>query len=337
MHIFPSLLIILTFLSISSAAWAQTISGTVTMDFDLSGHGSGEQAQLWIPYPISNENQLITNVSISGDYDTSAVYSDRLFENTMLHARWDATKASRRLILRFDVSRQELTRPDLLGKETAWNPADYALYLRPTSLGPIDGEVKKLADQITLGKTTVLAKAKAIYDWACENTYRNSATKGCGKGDVCKLLQDPGGKCADISSLYVALARAAGVPAREILGLRQGKESGQVITTWQHCWAEFYLPGHGWVPVDPADVRKKMLVENLDLKDAKTNYYRDYFWGGLDGYRIKLSDGKDLTLNPPQHGPAVNYLMYPFAQVGTTTLDWLDPATFKYIITYEKL
>lgn len=236
----------------------------------------------------------------------------------------------------FDVSRQELKRPDLSGKETAWDPADYALYLRPTSLGPIDGEVKKLADQITRGKKTVLAKAKAIYDWACENTYRNPATRGCGAGNVCKLLLDPGGKCADISSLYVALARAAGVPAREILGLRQGKKAGQDITTWQHCWAEFYLPGHGWLPVDPADVRKMMLVENLSLKDAKTNHYRDYFWGGLDGRRIKLGEGKDLTLNPSQHGAAVNYLMYPFAQIGTTTLDWLDPVTFKYTITYEK-
>ena len=77
-------------------------------------------------------------------------------------------------------------------------------------------------------------------------------------------------------------------------------------------------------------------TEYLKLGDAKTNQYRDYFWGGLDAYRIKLSEGKDLTLNPPQHGAQVNYLMYPFAQIGTTTLDWLDPATFKYTITYEK-
>jgi transglutaminase-like putative cysteine protease len=306
------------------------------MEFDLSGHGLTEQAQLWVPYPVSNTNQLVTNIQISGDYESAAVYTDQVFATPMLHARWAAGQAGRQLTLRFDVSRKELRRPDLSSPETAWDPADYALYLRPTSLGPIDGEVKKLADQITLGKTTVLAKAKAIYDWACENTYRNPATRGCGAGDVCKLLQDPGGKCADISSLYVALARAAGVPAREILGLRQGKKSGDDITTWQHCWAEFYLPGHGWLPVDPADVRKMMLVEKLELSDAKTASYRDYYWGGLDAYRIKLGEGKDLTLNPPQAGEALNYLMYPFAQIGTTTLDWLDPATFRYKISYEK-
>ncbi len=46
--------------------------------------------------------------------------------------------------------------------------------------------------------------------------------------------------------------------------------------------------------------------------------------------------GRDLILNPPQQGGPVNYLMYPFAQVGETTLDWLDPATFKYTITYRQ-
>ncbi len=336
MRILTPIFIIAALLSAPATVMAETIVGTVTMAFDLSAHNSGEQVQLWLPYPVSNQNQLISNIRMSGDYDTSAVYTDRVFENPILYARWAGKNPGRKLTLRFDVSRHEVKRPDLSGQETAWDPADYALYLRPTSLGPIDGEVKKLAEHITLGKTTVLAKAKAIYDWACENTYRNPATRGCGAGNVCKLLQDPGGKCADISSLYVALARAAGVPAREILGLRQGKKSGQDISTWQHCWAEFYLPGHGWVAVDPADVRKKMLSEKLEWGDAKTAYYQDYFWGGLDGYRIKLSEGKDLTLNPPQHGAALNYLMYPFAQIGTTTLDWLDAANFKYTITYDK-
>jgi rhodanese-related sulfurtransferase len=170
-----------------------------------------------------------------------------------------------------------------------------------------------------------------------ENTYRNPDTRGCGLGDVFRLLRDPGGKCADISSIYVALARAAGVPAREVFGIRMGKTQTADITTWQHCWAEFFLPGHGWVTVDPADVRKMMLVEKLDLDDATTVQYREYFWGGVDAYRIRLGEGRDLTLNPPQQGESVNYFMYPFAQVGEATLDWLDPASFKYTITYHQL
>ena len=212
----------------------------------------------------------------------------------------------------------------------------YLANLSPTGLGPIDGEVRKLAEKITAGQTTVLGKAKAIYDWTCENTYRIPETRGCGFGDVYKLLKKPGGKCADISSIYVALSRAAGVPSREIFGIRQGKKPIQDVRKWQHCWAEFYLPGSGWIPVDPADVRKMMLKQNLTLADAKTDEYRKYFWGGIDPYRIKLGEGRDLTLNPSQSGRPVNYFMYPFAQVGKKTLDWLEPETFNYKITYKK-
>jgi transglutaminase-like putative cysteine protease len=318
----------------TSIALAKSHSGTVSMNIDLSSHGSGDTAELWIPYPVSDKDQDITDVKVSGDYATSSVYTDSTYSTPMLYARWEKGAVKRKLAFSFQAKRNEVIRRDFPAKEAAWDPADYALYLQATKLGPVDGEVGKLAARITSGKKTVLEKAKAVYDWTCENTYRDPKTRGCGAGDVCALLTNPGGKCADIHSVFVALARAAGVPAREVFGIRMGRKDLEDVTTWQHCWAEFYLPGYGWVPVDAADVRKAMLTENLKLDDAKTTEYRTYFWGGIDPYRVKLSVGRDLTLNPQQLGGPVNYLMYPFAQVGGRTIDWLDPATFKYSIIY---
>ncbi len=335
-HIRNSIIILaLLFMPLASFATSES-SGTITMEFDLSSHDASQEAQLWIPYPLSDRDQVISKIKISGDFSESAVYSDQTFSTPMLYARWDKNTSRRKLSLSFDVVRQEVRRRDFPDKEAAWNPADYAMYLASTSLGPIDGQVKILADQITQGKTTVLAKARAIYDWICENMYRDPDTKGCGPGNVCLLLAQPGGKCTDIHSVFVSLCRAAGVPAREIFGIRQGKKSTQDITTWQHCWAEFYLPGYDWVPVDPADVRKKMLKENLKLGDAKTNGYRDYFWGGWDQYRVKLAMGRDLQLNPPQHGAPLNTFGYPYAQIGNKTLDWREPKTFNYSITFRQ-
>ncbi len=319
-----------------SALASQQSSGAITMEFDLSAHDPAEEAQLWIPYPLSDRDQLITNIAVNGDYSESAVYSDQTYSTPMLYAKWNRDSKSRKLTLSFHVTRKEVSRRDFPETEASWNPADYSLYLTPTSLGPIDGAVKELADQITAGKQGVLAKAKAIYDWTCENMFRDPETVGCGPGDVCLLLTNPGGKCTDIHSVFVALCRAAGVPAREVFGIRQGKKNKQDITTWQHCWAEFYLPGYDWVPVDPADVRKMMLKENLQLEDAKTRYYRDYFWGGWDQYRVKLAMGRDLLLNPPQHGSPLNTFGYPYAEIGTKALNWLDPKTFKYSFSFTK-
>ncbi len=324
-------------LTAASALAAERQTGTIVMEFDLSAQAAGKETKLWLPYPVSDADQRIDNVRIDGDFAESAVYAEREHGTPMFFARWDEGAQSRTLTFTFDVERREvLVRGLEAKKEATWSRADFAPYLAPTRLGPTDGIVKALADDITKGQTTVLGKARAVYDWIVDNMYRDPDTRGCGPGDVCSLLEKPGGKCADIHSVYVALARAAGVPAREVFGIRQGKKDGQDITGWQHCWAEFYLPGTGWVPVDPGDVRKMMLKEKLKLADEKTDEYRAYFWGGIDPYRVKLSTGRDLTLNPPQDGDPVNYLMYPFAQVGGETLDWLDPKAFKYRITYRQ-
>jgi len=314
---------------------AQSHSGTVTVSVDLSGHGNNVEAELWIPYPVSDQDQTITDVQISGDFARSAVYTDKVFSTPMLYSKWEKEAKSRKLSFSFKVERREVIRRDFPKQEAKWDTADYEQFLQETSLAPLDGEVKKLARSITAGKKTVLEKARAIYDWTCENTFRDPKTRGCGAGDVCTLLEKPGGKCADIHSVFVALARAAGVPSREVFGLRLGKKDVEDITTWQHCWAEFYLPGYGWVPVDAADVRKAMLTENLNPGDAKTKQYRAYFWGGIDPYRVKLSTGRDLVLNPAQPGGALNYFMYPFARVGDRILDWLEPKNFTYDITYS--
>jgi len=321
----------------TAALGAGSREGEVRFDVDLSAQNAEEVVNLWLPYPAEDAAQRIHDVRVEGDFAQSSVTTDAAGGVRMLHARWDRGAQSRKLSFSFKVEREEVLHRELPQVEAAWNPADFSAWLGATSLGPVDAEVKAVAEKITAGKTRVQDKAKAVYDWTVENMYRDPDTKGCGIGDVNALLAIPGGKCADIHSVYVALARAAGVPAREVFGIRQGKKQTQDITGWQHCWAEFYLPGYGWVSVDPGDVRKAMLTENLKLEDAKTAEYRAYFWGGIDAYRVKFNTGRDLTLAPVQQGGAVNYLMYPFAQAGGETLDWLEPSTFKYRIDYREI
>ncbi|MEW6112934.1 MAG: transglutaminase-like domain-containing protein [Thermodesulfobacteriota bacterium] len=323
------------FVILGTNSWAESRSGTIVMDFDLSSHSIGEEARLWIPYPVSDRYQLITNVKIQGDQSEAGIYTDQVFVQPMLFVRWNKEAKSRKLTFSFAVERKEVVCRDLPAQEALWNPAEHAEYLKSTNLGPTGGAVKKLADEITQGKTTVLDKSRAIYDWVCGNMYRDPTTKGCGSGDVCALIEQRGGKCVDIHSVFVALARAAGVPAREVFGLRLGRKDDEDVTGGYHCWAEFFVPGYGWVPADPGDVRKLMLAENLTMSDAKTIKYRESFWGSVDPYRVKLGMGRDVMLNPAQKGGPLNYFMYPFAQVGDMTLDWMEPETFKYTVTFR--
>jgi transglutaminase-like putative cysteine protease len=218
-------------------------------------------------------------------------------------------------------------------------------FLRPTKLLPTDGIVKTTSDEITKGARTDVEKAQAIYTWIVDNTFRNPKTRGCGKGDIRFMLEsrDLGGKCADLNALYVGLARAAGLPARDVYGVRVAKSnlgykslgpSTEVVTKAQHCRAEVYLSDHGWVPVDPADVRKVALEEppgNRPLDDDMVKQARTRLFGSWEMNWMAYNFGHDVAL-PGSTGAPVGFFMYPQAETSEGRLDCLDADGFKYEI-----
>lgn len=286
--------------------------GVVTVSVDLNAPSGAEKVRLWIPYPMSDANQEITDVSVGGNYTGAGVYRIGKSGAGILYAEWDGASEKRTLTYSFRVSRREVVAKRFSGGELPFSREEFREYLAPTARGPTDGAVRELAGRITAGRRPVLEKAGAIYDWIVENMHRDPDVKGCGLGEVEVLLGTLGGKCADISSVFVALARASGVPAREIFGLRLPSGAEGEITRWQHCWSEFYLPGRGWIAVDPADVRKAILTQKISLEEAKP--IREYYFGAVDERRVEFGTGRDLVLTPPQAGGPLNYFMYPYAE-----------------------
>jgi transglutaminase-like putative cysteine protease len=236
------------------------------------------------------------------------------------------------------------------GKTPKGDPADLKHFLQPTKLIPTDGIVKTTATEITKDSQTDVEKARAIYEWIVDNTFRNPKTRGCGLGDIRFMLEskDLGGKCADLNALYVGLARAAGLPARDVYGIRVAKSdlgykslgaSSQVVTKAQHCRAEVYLSGYGWVPVDPADVRKVVLEEppgNRPLDDEMVKKARARLFGSWEMNWMAYNFAHDVAL-PDSSGTALGFLMYPQAETAGGRLDPLDPDSFKYEITSKEI
>jgi len=273
---------------------------------------------------------------VSGNPTASGVYKEGAFGNAALYAEWTDTKGPRTLTYTFKVLRRERATRNVPSAELPFSKAEYRGELAPTRLAGLEGPERELAERITAGRKTNREKAISIYDWIVENMFRDPATKGCGLGDVDTLLRTLGGKCGDIHSVYVALARASGVPAREVFGIRipPGKEGE--MTKAQHCWAEWYSPGYGWVPVDPADVRKAILEKKITLEQARP--LREYYFGTVDESRIAVGTGRDLTLNPPQSGGPLNYFMYPYAEAdGKPLNEDLYGFNLGYTIRYREL
>jgi len=227
--------------------------------------------------------------------------------------------------------------------------AELEHFLRPTKLLPTDGIVKATAAEITKNAKTDVEKARAIYEWIVDNTFRNPKTRGCGNGDIRFMLEtrDLGGKCADLNALYVGLARSAGIPARDVYGIRVAKSdlgykslgaSSEKVTKSQHCRAEVHLAGYGWVPVDPADVRKVVLEEppgNLPLDDDMLKKARARLFGSWEMNWMAYNFAHDVAL-PGSNGAPLGFFMYPQAETSEGRLDSLDPDSFKYEITSKE-
>jgi transglutaminase-like putative cysteine protease len=237
----------------------------------------------------------------------------------------------------------ELSRPSRAPKE---DRAELEHFLRPTKLIPTDGIVKTTATEITKNAKTDVEKSRVIYEWIVDNTFRNPKTRGCGVGDIRFMLEsrDLGGKCADLNALYVGLARAAGLPARDVYGIRVAKSklgykslgtSSEQVTKAQHCRAEVYIGDYGWVPVDPADVRKVVLEEppgNLPLDDEMVKKARARLFGSWEMNWMAYNFAHDVAL-PGSSGAPIAFFMYPQAETADGRLDSLDPDNFKYEIT----
>ena len=311
--------------------------------------------RVWVPLPSVHDNAWIRPMGNlwNGNADLVRVAREPKYGAEMLVAEWYAADAPvLEVTSRFATRDRALGAPGKLAPRArggSLGRAERQLYTRATKLLPTDGIVRDTARDITRGTRGDEAAARAIYEWIVENTFRNPETRGCGLGDIRSMLVmgDLSGKCADLNALYVGLARAVGLPARDVYGLRVADsrfgykslgKSGDV-TRAQHCRAEVWLERYGWVPVDPADVRKVVLEEEpdgLELDDPRVVDVRERLFGAWEMNWLAYNTAHDLAL-PGARDATVPFLMYPQGETDAGLLDALDPDGFRYRITSREL
>lgn len=306
-------------------------------------------AQVWLPVPsVETGWQRSAGDTFTGNAAHAEIVTDPATGAKMLHARFDADTAKPRIEL---VSRVETRNRVIDWSDTAAvaeDPAVLRAALAGSSAKPLDGVVADRAAEITRGAATDREKVAAIYAWIVNNCHRDMDVPGCGPGDIRATLTTAGlgGKCADLNGLFVGLARASGVPARDVYGVRvapsafgykQLGANSATVTTAQHCRAEVWLSGHGWVAMDPADVLKVMRAETdawiTDPADPLVAPVNAALQGSWEGNWVAFNTASDVTLPGGTAGGALPFLMYPQGQAGSGRLNELDAKAFTYEMT----
>ncbi len=312
------------------------------------------EATIWLPVPsLETPWQRTQDSSWTGNSSDVRLVADGKTGARVLVAKFAATTPQPSIVLTHRVQTQNRA-VDWNERATAQPVADAAelrLWTEPSELITTDGIVRKVATQIVAGAHTDREKVQRIYDWVVVSTYREPKVRGCGAGDIKTMLetQNLSGKCADINALFVGLCRAAGVPARDIYGIRLVpsafgyRELGgnpASLKGAQHCRAEVYLKGHGWVAMDPADVTKVMRQETAEwIKDAGHPIVapvRKALFGSWEGNWMGYNSASDLTL-PGAKQNKLGFFMYPQAETAAGARDPYDPDAFSYQITAREI
>ncbi|MGB2591819.1 MAG: transglutaminase-like domain-containing protein [Candidatus Acidiferrum sp.] len=279
---------------------------TYQVHFPATANPSGP-VRLWIPLPQPDGYQDLSALHI----ESPVAYSQRRdpeYKDVFAEFKPTAQQAAAGfdVTLRFTATRHEhkVALNPALETASATLPPDPMLhrYLEPDKLVPLNGTIAELAKEHTAGDGTQLEKARHIYEYVVATMRYDKSGQGWGRGDAIWACTSKRGNCTDFHSLFIGMMRASGIPARFEIGfpLPEGKSEGEIAG--YHCWAEFYLTGIGWVPVDASEAWKN---------PAK----HDYFFGAHDVNRVFFTYGRDIHLSSDQKGDPLNYFIYPYAEV----------------------
>jgi transglutaminase-like putative cysteine protease len=293
------------FLAFALSAFAQDSRRfTFHYAFTVKNLPAAKRVRVWIPAAQSDAYQEVRVVSAKADLPLKkkreAKYGNQVY--------FAEVSTSQQAELHFEI-KYDVLRRERLGLRNAGHVVPALLSteerqkdLQPDVLVPTSGLPADLAAKVTQGKSQLLEKARAIYDYVFATMRYDKTGTGWGRGDVLYACDAKKGNCTDFHSLFIAMARSQGIPARFEIGFPLPDDERSSEIAGYHCWSDFYVDGKGWIPVDISEAWKH-------------REKRDYFFGSHDVNRVQFSTGRDLRLNPPQDGKLLNYFVYPYVEV----------------------
>nr|WP_253723029.1 transglutaminase domain-containing protein [Treponema sp. OMZ 787] len=257
----------------------------VAAEVDISNVEAAEKNSLFIkvPLPIQSYSQRDVKVlsilpaPFVADYQGASIHQyENVNSSTKIHIRQEYGLNTYEVNTRIN--------PVNVRVNSRQNKAIYDNYAIATELIPSnDPVIQKTASEIVQNEKNPYNKARRIYNYLLKNVDIIPASiLNSGSLPVNALIEKKA-DTYDIAILFAALARAAGIPAQPIAGIITDVSQ----TVYLHWWAEFYLEGFGWVPVDLG------LAKSVPF-DMGVSQSENWYFGNLDAFRVAFSRGENI-------------------------------------------
>ncbi len=252
-----------------------------------------ESGRMWLPYPVTDEYQTV-KIKSSNLPKNQRILEEARHGNKIYFFELGPEDSGGTFDILYQVQRIE---------KSSYAPSsdDWKKSLGEDRLVPIIGDFKKIAEEVLEGKKGDLVRARALYDHVIDRMNYMKYGSGWGKGDAVYACSIRTGNCTDFHAYFIALARAAGIPARFAIGagIPSARNDGGV--DGYHCWIEFFAEGKWW-PVD---------ISEADKYTSLATYY----FGHHPANRFEFSRGRDLVFEPGPKSGVVNFLAYPVLEI----------------------
>jgi len=268
---------------------------TMTVSAAKGAAPSGEIVRAWLPvprrYPFQDEFNLLSSSPqfTSLAPETSPIRSVFLEQPAQSDgsATFEITYAYTASGVYFDL------KPDKIRPADLSDPA-LAPFLRQAPHVVFTDKITTLARQLAGGQTNPMLRARAFYDWIGGNIKYSFAREYSTLDDLSDYcLSHRYGDCGQEALLFITLCRAQGIPARWQSAWNIFPGAKDI-----HDWSEIYLQPYGWVPVDPwAGLFATQYCSALT--PAERRELHDFYFGGLDYYRMAANSDHCQTLAPP--------------------------------------
>ncbi|MEK6973950.1 MAG: transglutaminase-like domain-containing protein [Nanoarchaeota archaeon] len=185
---------------------------------------------------------------------------------------------------------------------------EYMQYLEPEKITDINQDIIEKTNSLVQGDDDLFQATYKIAEWVKSNIkYDLNTLTETASQKSSWVFQNKEGVCDEITSLFISMARAAGIPARFVTGMVYTNLNNDF---GNHGWAEVYFPGYGWVPfdvtfgqygwIDPSHIK---LADNLDAGEPSIKF----IW---KAYNAEINPSEiSLKANVVSIGNAINPIL----------------------------